>query len=284
MSKTKFYKKERSVRILAYHKINNIGNFELQIKYFLKNYNVLLPEEFKRHFLQNIQYPPNSLLITFDDGDNSIFHNVLPILKKYKIPAILFIVTELIDTSQAFWWDEIEYYLGKEVGQKKVWEVKTWPNSKRKTYLDNLRKDSEKPRLEYKQLNISQLKEMQEEGIMIANHSHTHPIFDQCTAEELDIELKSSIDILNSLGFSSKFFAYPNGNFSDLAESKLKEYGIEFAFLFNHKPNSNSINPIRISRLIVNDNTPIWKLKFILSGWHSKLLPLIKATAKFINR
>jgi len=284
LSKTKFYKKERSVRILAYHKINNIGNFELQIKYFLKNYNVLLPEEFKRHFLQNIQYPPNSLLITFDDGDNSIFHNVLPILKKYKIPAILFIVTELIDTSQAFWWDEIEYYLGKEVGQKKVWEVKTWPNSKRKTYLDNLRKDSEKPRLEYKQLNISQLKEMQEEGIMIANHSHTHPIFDQCTAEELDIELKSSIDILNSLGFSSKFFAYPNGNFSDLAESKLKEYGIEFAFLFNHKPNSNSINPIRISRLIVNDNTPIWKLKFILSGWHSKLLPLIKATAKFINR
>ena len=146
--------------------------------------------------------------------------------------------------------------------------------------MEELRTLSAKPELTYEQLTTSQLKEMQAGGIIIANHSHTHPMFDKCTAEELDREMGISTEILKDLGFSHEIFAYPNGNYSEQSERAIKKYGIKQAFLFDHKINSGEINPLRISRLVVNDSTPLWKFKLILSGWHSKILPLTKALGK----
>ncbi len=257
-------------KYLTYHKINNKQSFEAQIKYLAQNYyNSCRCDQSK------------AFRITADDGDPSFYYNAFPILKKYKIPAIIFVITDLIDTQNPFWWDEIEYYLGNKKGNKKVWEVKSWPNKERVNYLISLRQDSKKPKLKYPQLTTKQLLEMQNGGIVIANHSHTHPMFDRCTHEELDFELNQSTQILKNLGLTPDIFAYPNGNYSELAEETLKDYGIKQAFLFDHKINKRRVNPLRISRLAVNDNTPMWKFKLILSGWHTQLLPLIKSIAKF---
>jgi len=224
------------------------------------------------------------LLVTFDDGDKSLFYNAVPVLKKLNIPAVIFVVTNLIDSNEAFWWDEIKYYLGKEKGNKKVWEVKNWSNKKRVNYLVSLRVKSDKPAFTYTQLTSNQLSEMQHGGIDIANHSHTHPMFNQCTFEELENEIEGSKIILNSLNLNADIFAYPNGNFSKISEDILEKKGFKMAFLFDHKINKGNINPLRISRLMVNDNTSIWKLRFILSGWHGKFLPVIKVAAKFFKK
>lgn len=255
--------------VITYHKISSPTAFEEQIKYLIKNYNV-----------RKDQTNKPKLLITADDGDPSFYYNAFPILKKYKVPSILFVVTSLINTDKPFWWDEIEYYLGKVEGNKKVWEVKTWANTKRKEYLDELRRTIQKPAFKYKQLTTTQLKMMQESGVTIANHSHTHPMFDKCTASEVKSEMENSVSILEKLGFTSTIFAYPNGNYSLLSENILKESGIEEAYLFDHSINKGRINPLRISRLVVNDTTPLWKFKFILSGWHSKILPFTKTIGK----
>ena len=255
--------------VITYHKILNSLAFEKQIQYLSKKY-FIGPDA---------NDSGKQLLITADDGDPSFYKNAFPVLKKYNLPAILFVITDLINTQKPFWWDEIEYYLGKEEGNKKVWEIKTWPNNKRKVFLEELRTSS-KPPLKYNQLTTAQLKEMQEAGILIANHSHTHPMFDKCTAEELELEMKNSTTVLKKLGFAPDVFAYPNGNYSHLSEGILKKYGIQKGFLFDHRINKGEVNPLRISRLIVNDHTPLWKLKFILSGWHSKILPISKALGK----
>lgn len=254
--------------------------FEKQIKYLKLNYNILSPQQLVEGIEKMKELPKNPLFITFDDGDVSNYTNAFPILKKHGIPAILFIITELINTDKPFWWDEIEYYLGKSVATKKVWDIKKLPNLERQRYLDNLRINGEKPPLKYPQLTTNQLKEMQREGIFIANHSHTHPMFDKCTPEELNKELEKSYTKLHELGFNPELFAYPNGNFSPLAEARLKENGIKYSFLFDHKINKGEINPLRISRLIVNDNTPLWKFKLILSGLHSRILPVTRALGK----
>lgn len=263
--------------VLTYHKVTNKLNFEKQINYLSSNYEFI-------SILSELIPSKQKLLLTADDGDPSFYHNAFPILKKFKIPAILFVITDLINTNKPFWWDEIEYYLDKEEGNKKVWEVKAWPNIKREEYLEHLRESSDKPEMQYVQLTTSQLREMQDAGIIIANHSHTHPMFDKCTLEELEKEMHRSTMILKELNLTANVFAYPNGNYSPEVETVLKKYGIIQTFLFDHKINKGKIQPLRISRLRINDNTPLWKLKFILSGWHSKLLPLIKATAKIINR
>jgi len=269
-----------SLRVLAYHTVYDTTNFEKQLIYLKKNYSILSIDQLNNFLFKNISLPQNPLLITFDDGDISVFKNALPLLVKQKIPATLFVITNLLNTENPFWWDEIEYYLGKEDGNKKVWEVKDWKNIKREEFLINLRANSEKPLMKYPQLTISQLKEMQNSGISITNHSHTHPMFNMCTKDELEEELLKSINELKDNNFMSDIFAYPNGNYSELSEEVLLKNKIRMAFLFDHKITKDEINPLRISRLAVNDNTPMWKFKLILSGVHTKILPIIKKLSK----
>lgn len=266
--------------VLAYHGVYDSVNFEKQLKYLRSHYNILDGNVFFESHRNSNANRKKNVLITFDDGDKSLYKKALPILKKYKIPAIIFVVTELIDTDKPFWWDEIKYYQGEKEGIKRVRKIKKWKNRERKNYLNQLFQDSKKLPLRYPQLTTGELKEMKGSGITIANHSHTHPMFNQCTEEELEEELSKSITRLKSLNFTPEAFAYPNGNYSKVAEQKLKEHGIKLVFLFDHKINKGKINPLRISRLAVNDDTPLWKFKLILSGWHSKILPLTKALGK----
>ena len=222
-------------------------------------------------------YRGKNVLITVDDGDISFYHHLFPLLKKHSVPAILFIITGLIDTKVPFWWDEIVYLLGPEEGEKKVWEVKSWPNQERVAYLQQLRNNAGKPPLEQVQLTTAQLQEMQAAGVTIANHSHTHPMFDQCTEEELHLEFRNSRQFFEERQLKGyELFAYPNGNHSPLTEKVVKEEGIQAAFLFDHKLQGSDVNPYRISRLSVTDTTSAGKLRFILSGWHTKLLPFRK--------
>ena len=277
-------KREKSLIVLCYHKINSRKYFEQQLIFLNNSYTIISSTELMEYFENKIELPKKPLLITFDDGDPSLYENAFPILKKYDIPAVIFVITSLIDSFRAYWWDEMEYYLGAERGHKKSWEVKDWPNKKREEYLSNLKETTGKKNLKYKQLSNAQLKEMQEGGIVIANHSHTHPIFDRCTLEELNMEMDESSRILGESGFTPDVFAYPNGNYSQDSETVLKKFGVKYAFLFDHKINQENINPLRISRLIVNDSTPLWKFKLILSGWHSRILPFTKAIGRFYRK
>lgn len=259
--------------VLTYHKTEDPVNFERQVKFLKRKFNII-----DTSFQSNSDKP--NLLITMDDGDISNYTNAFPILKKHGVTAIFFVVTGLLNSEKPFWWDEVVHLLGKEKGHKKVWELKTWNNQDRELYLTNLRKTTEKTSFTYPQLRVEQLREMQNGGMVIANHSHTHPMFDKCSEDELFRELKLSTAALNEIGGNPEFFAYPNGNYSPLAEKYLQEFGVKYCFLFDHKINRDKINPLRISRLVVNDHTPMWKFKFILSGWHSRILPLIRMTRK----
>lgn len=251
-------------KLVTYHEFGNLSNFEKQLQWLSRQ---------------------KKMLLTTDDGDLSFYTTAYPLLQKYKIPAILFIIPSLIGTNQPFWWNEVYYYLGKTAGIETLRTLKIIPNSERIAYLENLRKNSDKPILKQTQLTVAQLQEMQSNGIIIANHSFTHPMFDQCSETEIRTELQQTKAFFekNQLnGYS--LFAYPNGNFNALCEKVLIEEGVNQAFLFDHKINKGNSNPLRISRLSVNDYTPIWKFKLILSGWHSKLLPLTKTIHTLIRK
>ncbi|HET8885518.1 MAG TPA: polysaccharide deacetylase family protein [Salinimicrobium sp.] len=271
------------MKILAYHNITNPEQFENQIDYLKNNYDIINLDSLKNHIFSNDPLPENPLLISFDDGDFSIYKNAFPVLKKHHVPAVVFVITGLINTYKPFWWDEIIYHLGPVEGEKKVWEVKNWPNSKRKEFLEQLRIDSKKSTFVHRQLSSEQLFELKEHDIAIANHSFSHPMLNQCSEEALREEIYNSFQFLKENQFEPEVFAYPNGNFSEKVEETLKSEGIKMAFLFDHKINSKKINPLRISRLIVDDITPLWKFKFILSGYHTKILPITKKIGKFLK-
>src|SRR5690554_2803094 len=79
----------RRLRVIAYHDITNPQYFDSQIKYLKHNYNLIDIQVVKDHIIRNKQIPRKSLLITFDDGDLTVLKQGLPILQKYRIPAVL---------------------------------------------------------------------------------------------------------------------------------------------------------------------------------------------------
>lgn len=271
------------LKVLAYHKIEDVLNFEKQIVFLKKRYTLISYQDLNniKHLQGKDKNPP--LLITFDDGDISLYNNAYPLLKKHEIPAVIFVITGLLGTEEPFWWDKINYYSPEhEDSNATIWEVKKWPNQRREEFIKKLEINSKKKKFRYSQLTFEQLVEMKTSGIEIANHSHTHPMFDCCTSAEIETEIQVSMKILKEENFVHDIFAYPNGNFSEESEEIIRRSGIQMAFLFDHKINSE-LAPLRISRLIVNDTTPLWKFNFILSGWHSKLLPLKKRISKFFH-
>ncbi|WP_424493682.1 polysaccharide deacetylase family protein [Salinimicrobium sp. GXAS 041] len=260
------------LRVLAYHTVPDEAAFENQLKYLVKNYDIIGISDLQDHLFHFKKLPKKPLLITFDDGDISVYKKGLPLLDKYHLPSVLFVITALIDSENMFWWKQVEKVFQEDGysyadARKKISELKLKPNEKRINYLNEL------PHLQTRQLTTTELIEMQRKQMFIANHTYTHPMVDRCTESEIRIELKNTrkkFKEWNLRGYP--IFAYPNGNWNEKTEKILYEEGIEMAFLFDHKLNAKKINPMRISRLRVDSNLEINEFTAKVSGLHSKLM------------
>src|SRR5580765_2669306 len=51
--------------------------------------------------------PPRPVLLTFDDGYRSVFELARPILRRYRIPAAIFVCSNPVRDQQLFWFDAI---------------------------------------------------------------------------------------------------------------------------------------------------------------------------------
>lgn len=103
--------------ILLYHRVIDleidpqmlaisINNFESQIQYLSEKYTVVPVKDLLSSKLT--WSSKRKLAITFDDGYFDNYSNALPILKKYKVPATIFVSSGFIGSKNEFWWDELE--------------------------------------------------------------------------------------------------------------------------------------------------------------------------------
>ncbi|MDD4111282.1 MAG: polysaccharide deacetylase family protein, partial [Clostridia bacterium] len=101
----------RTPRVLFYHGVDNrvnpaveaeifdINEFENQIEYLVKHYEIISIEDFEQRFI-NSSFTNREVVLTFDDGYANNLYIVDPILSKYKLPYTVFISTEHITTGQ----------------------------------------------------------------------------------------------------------------------------------------------------------------------------------------
>ena len=75
----------------------DIEKFKKQIKYIKSKYNVIKMEDFVDAIKNKSKLPPNSALLTFDDGYIDHFTNVLPVLLDNKLQGSFFVPAGIIN-------------------------------------------------------------------------------------------------------------------------------------------------------------------------------------------
>ncbi len=105
--------------ILMYHSVDyndkitklsiNPKDFASQMDFLHKNkYNVVTLENLVTYIKDKKDIPPKTIAITFDDGYYNNYEYAYPILKKYNLPATIYIIVSKIGAPGYMGWKEIK--------------------------------------------------------------------------------------------------------------------------------------------------------------------------------
>lgn len=231
--------------------------------------------------------------VTFDDGYYGVLSNALPILEELNIPSTVFVVTEhchKFDTPKPLHFDEIEiaFRLTKtknidldflELGKvnlrkmqenvlcmkmvKRKLKVSPQAHDLRKILFERLNVDLEEIRAyageyeKYRLINWEELKELSGTGMSIGSHTRTHRTLSQLNNDELDLELKDSLNaIRTNLGLNKVSFAYPYGgteHIGSLAPTLVQEAGYSCAVTTIPGTNISATDPFQLRRVGFED-------------------------------
>lgn len=219
------------------------------------------------------------VVLTFDDGYYDFYTQAWPLLKKYNLPASIYITTDFIEGGMWMWPDKV-----REILNQSALDNITLPNigelslsaehyennwhrisdyclpmleTERSAYIDELALlfDVElpsRPPKRFSGLTWSQLQEMQADGLNIGSHTLSHPILTRISQEHLERELVQSKQIIEEkLTTTVKGICYPNGMQADVSENVINmaikcqyQYGL---IAYSHEQSESVFEISRIS-------------------------------------
>ena len=103
-------------------------------------------------------------------------------------------------------------------------------------------------------MSKTQIKELSDNGHVIASHTWNHKNFSQFTEEDWDIQIDQPTKKLEQItGKKIAYFAYPYGISKASALHKLEEHGFKAAFILSTKRDEN--HPLMTIRRIIDPGT-----------------------------
>ncbi len=288
----------RAVFILNYHKVDyrvpplfgvavRPDVFERQMVFLKKHYRIADLGELGK-LESDIEDKRDIVVITFDDGYRNNYTYAFPVLKKYGIPATIFLVTDYIDSHRLLWHDwlswilyhavstahdftgttsemkhDIERFCSSGTAERLgllyalAMKLKKLEKAERQNYLDTLAKACKVNRgLEYKDraiLSWNEIEEMSGAGISFGAHTKSHPVLSAISVPEAETEISESKKIIeNRTQKRVTTFAYPYGKNEDFSTDIvdiLVSEGFEYACTTNAGSEMFPIsNPLRLKR------------------------------------
>ena len=269
----------RDLVVLAYHDVDNRPAFANQLDHLMKYFQVVSIDDVLAA-LDGAPLPLRAALITFDDGERTVLTDGLPELRRRRLPSVLFAISKFIDTKDAFWWREVEEYVGRggrsellgdANGDRAVLrQMKLMSNEDRLDVLAQLKASSNSGEVIQDQLTSEELRLLEEGGMTVENHSFSHPLLDRCSDETIKHEISAGADGLEQImGRPMRVFAYPNGNVDERVVAAARDRGHAGSFLFDHRVSEwPPSDPMLISRVRVNSATTLNRFAAIVSGVH----------------
>jgi len=246
-------RRQPSARILYYHRVNDDADaffpaistrlFEQEMRHLARHYKVVPMPELIRHLEDG---PPETVVaITFDDGYRDNYENAFPILRRYGLPATVFLATGTMDSAEPIWFEQLaeavkntsREQLDLEIDIPRRFSLRTeaerleanngifavlrdLPDVKRREWLPRICKqldlngDAER---RGKMLTWDQARAMSSGGITFGGHTVTHPFLSRLTRDQASweaSECKRRIEC--ELQLPVECFAYPNGREEDV--------------------------------------------------------------------
>jgi peptidoglycan/xylan/chitin deacetylase (PgdA/CDA1 family) len=230
-----------TARILVYHKISNNPldpfsvsprDFEAQVRFLSQAYRVISLEELIAHIRAG-DIPSNAVAITLDDGFKDNYTHAYPILKRYRVPATLFVIVD---------------HLGPHTpsaGQGAL--------------------GASGPHLSW-----DQVVEMSENGFSFGSHTLTHPWLTQVPLEQARREIVDSKARLEQrLGKPVRLFAYPGGRVCDFnpdIKAIVAESGYSGACIGLNGTNRCNTDPYLLRRTKIEANDGMYVFRKAMKG------------------
>ena len=260
--------------VLAYHSVVDESAAENQKQYFpqtisaqmlIKHFNWLKENGYNVISWQQVidaengkgTLPDNAVLLSFDDGYETMYNVVFPLLKAYNYPAVFAPVTGWLDTPA----DQKIAYADKMLDRS---VFATW----------------------------SQVKEMEQSGL-VEVASHTHNLHNGINANPSGGQLPSVIapeykngkyetedayknrlksdftrsvqTLVNHIGKKPRVMVWPYGQFNDVAVQLARQAGMPHYFSLGEKI-INKVGDKHIGRLLLNAETDLNTVKNYLDG------------------
>ncbi len=163
--------------------------FEKCVVWLLKNdYTFISVDDLAEILEKKKTIPAKAVLFTLDDAYQNNISNVFEIAEKYKIPVTIFAPTESVEHGE--YWPTYVFkgikYASKEF--KSIEDFKKIPEWKRKEQIALIKKHIS---IEREAMTIDELKMVSRSPfVCIGSHTVNHPCTVNCSAEELEYELK----------------------------------------------------------------------------------------------
>jgi len=304
------------ISIFVYHRVGpqlhdwlyrsvNEYIFEKQIQWLKSTHTIISLEELADLIRENKQPGGNVAVITFDDGYKDNYLYAFPILKKYQVPATVFLTTGCIDQRKLLWGDALDYIVlttaadtiehdllgtipikSRKEKSSALFEIKQnimkkIPNMQKVRLLEDLERELGVEIPEHPgdsiMLSWDEVRKMREGGILFGAHTVTHPILSNATFKEAKFEIEQSKHRIEAeLGEQITTFAYPNGKPADINADTvglLKQNNFTCAVTtLPTKINHNS-DLLGLGRITTTNNYSLFK--FLASGLYSDGIHLI---------
>lgn len=217
--------------------------------------------------------PERSVAVTFDDGYRSVYENAFPVLRSHRLPATIYLVTDVIGNERMVWVNELNFYLhtfkkeacriaaacagiaADSAPQEIVTRLLThYDAEKTRTLLNTLREKfsvsaealSRTARL---YVDWEQIAEMQGDGVSFGNHTMSHPNLAALTEDEQRREIEGAQHILVSRLGVVRSMSYPFGHRSRSTPGVAVQAGVRS--LAEVGGLNNPQRPLRLGRVHV---------------------------------
>jgi peptidoglycan/xylan/chitin deacetylase (PgdA/CDA1 family) len=264
----------RRLTILAYHRVTkkNIEDiraslptlfvteksFAKQLEFIKKHFTIITFSDLKA-FVQGEGLPPNSLIITFDDGYEDNYTNAYPIMSSMNVRSVMFLASNKIGLADAspYWWDRAYYYLQNPewYAERAHTELEREVEGLLQEFNSNTSKlfgrlDKEDTRVldqllnsiqvayripqdilrdENRILDWDQVKTMRRE-VEFGSHTCNHYNLVALDVDSVSKEVSQSSQLIKTnAGCSDEVFSYPGGNYDERVKRAVAAAGYDFA-------------------------------------------------------